>query len=123
MITLPWKVMVADNERHALLKIKGRGRIGLTAKYRDALGAASLLAAAQWKRETIRGSVSLDVTLYEPDKRRRDVANYLKLIGDTLTRVAFVDDSQIDVVTVTRGAVDRFNPRAEIRVIGRAGVA
>ncbi len=115
MIVLPWKCLVADNARHGL----SRGRIILTERYRLALSAASALASQQWnaqRRERLRDKVSLTVTLHEPDKRRRDISNYLKLICDSLVCTAFVDDSQIDRVTVHRGPLDRFNPRAEIDV-------
>lgn len=111
-LTLPWKVLVPDNARHGLL----RGRILLTERYRMALAAASLLAAQQWQRPAIKTSVALTITLHEPDKRRRDIGNYVKLLADTLTRVAFVDDSQIDRLTVIRGHLDRFNPRAELEI-------
>jgi Holliday junction resolvase RusA-like endonuclease len=111
-ITLPWKVLVPDNARHGLF----RGRILLTSKYRMALYSASLLAAAQWPGAPIKGPVSLAVTLYEPDKRRRDVLNYGKLIGDALSMVVIVDDSQIDHATMIRGGIDRYNPRAVIEV-------
>lgn len=115
MIVLPWKVLVADNARHGLSK----GRIILTERYRMALSAAALLASQQWtaqRRERLRDKVQLSVTLHEPDKRRRDISNYLKLIQDSLTCTAFADDSQIDRVTVKRGGLDRYNPRAEIEV-------
>lgn len=111
-ITLPWRVLVADNQRHGLC----RGRILLTAKYREALSAASMLCALTWKRPALKSSVTVHVTLYEPDKRRRDIGNYTKLIADALTRVAFVDDSQIDELHLSRGPLDRANPRAEITV-------
>ncbi len=111
-VTLPWSVLVPDNQRHGLL----RGRILLTAKYRQALASASALAGFQWKERPLKTSVSLAVTLYEPDKRRRDIGNYTKLIADALTRVAFVDDSQIDELRLKRGGLDRQNPRAEIEV-------
>lgn len=112
MITLPWKVLVADNARHGL---SGR-RIVLTEKYRNALNAASILALMQWRAPALKTSVYLNVTLFEPDKRRRDIGNYTKLIADCLTRVAFVDDSQIDELRMVRGSLDRANPRAEITI-------
>ncbi len=119
-ISLPWKCLVADNARHEVLRTKGGGRrIGLTERYRLALAAASALAAQQWARQDLaklRGPVCIRVTLHEPDKRRRDVANYCKLTMDALTQVCFVDDSQIDQITVTRGALDRVAPRADIDV-------
>lgn len=111
-ITLPWSVLVPDNQRHGLM----RGRILLTAKYRDALAGASTLAAFQWKAGPLKTSVAVRVTLYEPDKRRRDIGNYTKLIADALTRVAFVDDSQIDELRLSRGGLDRKNPRAEVEI-------
>ena len=111
-LTLPWAVLLPDNARHGLM----RGRILLTSKYRKALDGAKMLAAAQWKGPTLKGRVALDVTLYEPDKRRRDLLNYGKLLGDALSMTVINDDSQIDCVTMTRGALDRHNPRAVIRV-------
>ena len=117
-LTLPWKVLVPDNARHEVLRVKGGGRrIGLTTKYRLALSAASLLAGHQWgQRPLLRDLVKLRVVLHEPDKRRRDISNYLKLIQDCLVRVAFVDDSQISHVEVIRGKLDRINPRADIEL-------
>lgn len=112
VITFPWAVLVADNQRHGLM----RGRILLTAKYRSALASASALAVYQWKSPALKTSVRVTVTLYEPDKRRRDIGNYVKLTMDALTRVAFVDDSQIDRLELIRGGLDRVNPRAEIQV-------
>lgn len=118
IVTLPWKCLVPDNQRHDVLRVKGGGRrIGLTDKYRRALGAASLLASHQWgQRPTMRDKVCVTITLYEPDKRRRDVSNYLKMAMDALVRVCFVDDSQIDKLTVIRGELSRVNPRAEIEI-------
>lgn len=112
-ITLPWSVLVADNQRHGL----SRGRILLTSKYRNALVGASTLARVQWKQPAHKTSVAVTITLYEPDKRRRDIGNYTKLIADALTRIAFVDDSQIDRLELRRGALDRVNPRAEVQVL------
>jgi Holliday junction resolvase RusA-like endonuclease len=111
-ITLPWAVLLGDNARHGLMN----GRILLTSKYRTALRAASTLAAAQWKAAPLKGPVALTVTLYEPDKRRRDVLNYGKIIGDALSMIVILDDSQIDHATMIRGGIDRYNPRAVIEI-------
>lgn len=115
MITLPWSVLVPDNRRHGLL----RGRILLTSEYRNALAAASALTSFQWKAPALKGSVAVTVTLYEPDKRRRDLGNYTKLLADAMTRVVYVDDSQIDDLRLVRGGLDRAKPRAEITVSER----
>lgn len=111
-LVLPWAVLVPDNARHGLV----RDRIRLTARYRDSLVAASALARRHWRGDPLTSAVQLDVTLYEPDRRRRDVLNYGKLIADALAGAAYVDDSQIDRVTFLRGGIDRANPRAEVIV-------
>lgn len=116
MITLPWSVLLHENHRLMPVRIKGKTRNILSPEYRQALAAASQLAAFQWTAPALKTSVGITVRLYEPDKRRRDVSNYLKLIQDALARIAFVDDSQIDDVHVMRGGLDRAKPRAEIEV-------
>lgn len=111
-ITLPWSVCASDNSRHGLV----RGRIRLTAPYREKLRSASLLARAAWRGAPLTGRVALRVVVYAPDRRRRDVTNLLKHLCDTLTGVAYEDDAQLDDVRVMRGAVDRLRPRVELTI-------
>lgn len=50
--------------------------------------------------------IALYVLLEMPDRRRRDVDNYLKSLLDSLTYArVWSDDSQIDLLTIERGAV------------------
>jgi crossover junction endodeoxyribonuclease RusA len=50
--------------------------------------------------------VSLSVVLFPPDKRKRDVDNYLKGLLDALTHAeVWTDDSLVDQLAVYRGAV------------------
>ena len=111
-IVLPWAVLCRDNARHGLMN----GRILLTREYREALEAASMVAKSQWRMAPIEGRVALGVTLFFPDKRRRDIGNYTKMLNDALSQVVYVDDSQIDELLVQRGPIDKANPRAEIHV-------
>ena len=64
----------------------------------------------------LTGDVRLDIRLWLPDRRRRDVDNIAKSISDGLTGIAWEDDSQVASLSVTRAGVDRVCPRAEVRV-------
>lgn len=109
-IVLPWAVVVSDNQRHGLVG----GRVRLTGRYRQRLATASLLVAGSWRGEALRGRAALSVVVHAPDRRRRDLANLLKHLCDALTGAALEDDAQLDDVRVTRGAIDRANPRVEL---------
>ncbi len=58
------------------------------------------------------------VTIFvsQPDKRKRDLDNILKAILDSLNGIAYEDDSQIDELRVIRCAIDKENPRVDIRI-------
>ena len=52
----------------------------------------------------ITSNVHLSVVLFMPDKRKRDLDNYMKPLLDSLTRCAFYrDDRQVDQLFVYRG--------------------
>lgn len=54
------------------------------------------------------GEVLLDIVLYPPDARRRDLDNFNKGLWDALTAAGiFLDDSQVQSYRVTRGSVVR----------------
>jgi len=40
-----------------------------------------------------------------PDKRKRDIDNYLKILLDSLTGKVWVDDCQIDCIVISREEV------------------
>lgn len=70
------------------------------------------------KMAPFRGSVEIDVTFYEPDRRRRDIDNLEKSLLDGLTKGGvWEDDSQVRSVSKRR-AVDRRDPRVEVVVRG-----
>jgi Holliday junction resolvase RusA-like endonuclease len=58
---------------------------------------------------------SLGVTVYWPDRRRRDLSNILKSIEDGCNRIVWDDDCQVTSIYV-RGALDRERPRVEVRI-------
>lgn len=52
------------------------------------------------------GRLSVSVTLCAPDKRKRDIDNSIKPLFDALTKAGvWIDDSQVDLLTVRRGDV------------------
>jgi hypothetical protein len=48
------------------------------------------------------GRVGVDIKFYQQSKRAKDVDNMVKLVLDALNGVAWVDDSQVDVIHVRR---------------------
>lgn len=71
-------------------------------RYRQTVSAT--LAAMRVQR--LPGRLWVRVTLYPPDKRRRDLDNALKCLLDALAHGgAYADDSQIDRLDIRRGPV------------------
>lgn len=55
-----------------------------------------------------RARLTVEVTLYPPDKRRRDIDNPAKALLDALAHArVFEDDSQIDRLVIMRGPVEK----------------
>lgn len=47
----------------------------------------------------------VSIRLFMPDRRRRDIDNYNKILLDSLTGLIWEDDSQIDILTIGRDEV------------------
>lgn len=47
----------------------------------------------------------VQIRLFMPDLRRRDVDNYNKILLDSLSGYVWEDDSQIDILTISRDEV------------------
>jgi Holliday junction resolvase RusA-like endonuclease len=50
---------------------------------------------SQWRGAMFEGPVKVDVHIQFPDKRRRDIANYLDCLFDVMNGLVYKDDSQI----------------------------
>ena len=94
-----------------------KGRAILTKRGRDYR--AKVIEAMQslgLSDEMLSGRLTVKICLYMPDRRRRDIDNYLKSLLDGLTHAGFwVDDDQIDSLTVKRCGIEKGG-RAVIRV-------
>lgn len=69
----------------------------------------------------LAGRLQVTLTLYVPDRRRRDVDNFSKAVLDLLTHGGvYDDDSQIDHLTVIRGPV-RAGGQVQAVIVRLAG--
>lgn len=82
-----------------------------TRKYESLVAQCALAAGVR----PFRGPVEMEVEIYWPDKRRRDLDNTIKSISDALNGIAYQDDSQISRLVTTKH-LDRDNPRAVITI-------
>lgn len=69
----------------------------------------------QYKNKPLTKNLSIEVILYFRDKRSRDWDNFHKLSQDSLNKIVWVDDSQIQKATVTK-FIDKNNPRIEYKI-------
>lgn len=59
--------------------------------------------AKTWKYPCIGGRISVALSVFPPDKRRRDIDNLAKISLDSLQKAGlFHDDSQIDYLSIER---------------------
>ena len=70
-------------------------------------------------KSNIDYSINLKIEFYVPDKRRRDIANYIEAIQDILVKYEVLKDDNYNIVYSldgTRMYVDKDNPRVEIEI-------
>lgn len=113
-LTLPWPPSV----NHYWRMWRGRMLISRQGRaYREQVGA--ILQAAGVSPQP--GRLAVHVELYPPDKRKRDVDNTFKAIGDSLQHGgAFLDDSQIVWLLLEKAEVVAGG-QVIVRIAERAG--
>ena len=90
---LPWPVSV-----NSLYRVRGK-RVYITAKGKAFKMACGIIfAGTKMEYETER--VWLDIEVYPPDNRKRDISNLIKIVEDSLPW--FRDDSQVDKINIIR---------------------
>lgn len=89
-LSLPWAVLVGDNHRLSPRK-HGQG-LFQTSKYRIAKAEARRLIVRQYHGPLLDGPVELVAVFRMPDNVRRDVTNFAKILGDSLTGIVIADD-------------------------------
>ena len=90
---LPWPVSVNSlyRARNNRVYVSARGKA-----FKKACGI--IFAGTKMVYETER--VWLDIEVYPPDNRRRDISNLIKIVEDALPW--FRDDSQVDKIKIKR---------------------
>lgn len=87
-----------------------------TKTYEAAVRARCLCAMVEWGiPKRCGGEVTVVVSCFFPDARRRDGDNVLKAVQDALNGFLWVDDCQVTEATV-RTAIDRACPRTEVSI-------
>ena len=100
IISLPYPPSVNHYWRHVGSKvlISREGRA-----YRD-----KVLMSINYAGPVLTGRLSVDLLVYPPDARKRDIENVCKALLDALQHVGvYEDDSQIDRLLVERKRIDK----------------
>ncbi len=67
---------------------------------------ASIVKSMQLQNLPLTERLSVKIILNMPDKRRRDIDNFVKSAADSLTHAGlWLDDSQIDELIIIRGEI------------------
>lgn len=99
-LTLPWPPTV--NTYYRTFK----GRMLISEKGRQYRAAVADQVLIQRGAKGFTGRISLSIVAHVPDRRRRDLDNLLKSLGDSLTHAGvWVDDEQIDRLCIERGPI------------------
>ena len=112
-LTLPWPILASSNSRNTRLGGRGHGW-----EYKRSLKLVHEFARfslpGRRKFPVIpEGPVAMTLVFFPPDRRRRDVHNYLKGLLDALQGVIYADDYQIQSLSIYREEPDD-DPRCEI---------
>jgi len=99
---LPWPPTV--NDYYGVRIVKKRRIPYIKAKGKLFRGACEQQIAEQVGYLNIGDNLLVEVELYPPDRRRRDLDNYMKPLLDAITHAkVWEDDSQIDQLFIYRG--------------------
>lgn len=112
-LELPWPPALNRYYRN----VKGRTLISRDGRaYRNAVAESVLTTHFGRGRSLPTGArVKAEIVAHVPDRRRRDLDGLLKAVLDALTHAGiYEDDSLIDDLRITRGPLDRTNPRLVI---------
>ena len=118
-LTLPFPPTVNHYLTKSVRYSKGKAFVHVNVSTKGMHYRAAVLAVALQKRVVKRLTCRLrvDIILYPPDKRKRDVDNYPKVLLDSLTRAGvWEDDEQIDKLTITRAWLRKPEGACVVRI-------
>ena len=103
-LELPIPPLVNHYWRH--ITINGTPRTLISARGRDFRKNVVQIVCEERKALRIDSRVKINVVVYPPDRRKRDIDGYLKALLDSLTHAGvWLDDEQVDSIYITRGEV------------------
>lgn len=112
-LILPWPPSGNHGTRHA------RGGHYLTEEHRAYRIQVHHIVALQ-KVKPVTGTLKVKASFVPPDKRRRDLDNSWKVVGDALQRAGvYADDSAIEHLTLERLAARPEAPCVYVQVAAR----
>lgn len=95
-----------------------------TRKYEQHVRVCAMQALEKWRGDHRRWNAAkrfiLSISVYMPDKRKRDLDNCLKSISDALNGLLYDDDSQLDEIYAAR-FLDKEKPRVDVRIATLVG--
>ena len=101
-VTLPYPPTVNTYWRYTPV---GRScRVFLSAKGRDY---KKRVAGILYGLKPSHGRISMEIEVNPPDRRKRDLDNILKALLDSMQGILYMDDEQVDCLTIRRGEVVR----------------
>ncbi len=87
----------------------------LTTKGKELKESYQWQAKSQWRQKPLECDISVVIDTYHDNHRKNDWDNFHKLSMDSLSGIAYLDDSQIQQAIVTK-YYDKKNPRIEIEI-------
>ncbi len=102
VLTLPFPPSVNGYWRNI------NGRTLISAKGRAYKKAVARLAQWNYAAKQLESRLEVLVILHPPDRRKRDIDNSMKALLDSMQAAGvFVDDSQIDRLSIERGEIKK----------------
>lgn len=103
---------------HYYRNVSGRTLISAAGRaYRVRVAVEMSLQRPKPIRGPMRGRLRLEVEVYPPDRRRRDIDNVLKGLLDALQHGGlYEDDSQVEAISIYRVTGIPLIPGGEVRV-------
>lgn len=100
-IELPYPPTVNTYWRH--IPMGGRVRSLISKRGRDYRAMVALEVTVQRAAKRLAGRLQVEIEAHVPDRRRRDIDNLFKALGDACTYAGvWIDDEQIDRLSIAR---------------------
>ncbi len=121
-IVVPFDCLCPDNAKFGAMVVRGKGgkpraSLYLSSKYREAKRRiAEIAQQVMGTMAPCLDGVSVEFAVWWPDRRRRDMMNYAKILCDAMNGVVFEDDSQIVTAHWTRDLDKVPNMGGRIRI-------